>query len=434
MGWGRTAERDLIPMKHLAFTLSLAVAFTASAEPIHEVDPRRAGFTTDGLARLSSTIAAATERRGYLGAVTLIARDGAIVDWRAHGSRDLARREPMKRDAIFRIYSMTKTIATVAALMLVEDGKLALDDPIAKVLPAFDAMRVFIGGTAEAPALRPAATPITLRHLLTHTAGFATGGAGFEEPTRLLERADLHGSRDHADFVRRLARLPLAIDPGKRFAYDGTSLEVVARMIEVASGLSFDAFVTRRVLQPLHMDDTGFTVPVAARHRVVDITMMGADGTLVLERERTATRPGTMLQNYPSAAGGLYSTAPDYLRFCTMLLNGGRSGETMLLRPETVESMMRDQVPDRVVPGNQLIAGETFGLGGSIVVDPSKRGRAGSVGAYGWSGAAATYYTIDRRQRLIAILMLQHVHHADRADLPKIASSFYDAVYGALDR
>ena len=381
---------------------------------------------------------AATDANGYLGAVTLIARRGAVVDWRAYGFRDLARTDPMTKDAIFRIYSMTKPIATAAAMILVEEGRLALDEPIAKQLPEFRAMQVFDGGSADAPKTRPAASPITLRHLLTHTAGFATGGAGFEEPTKLLERADLHGSADLADFSRRVARLPLAIDPARRFAYDGTGIEVVSRLVEAASGMPFDAFVQRRVLAPLGMKDTGFTVPDYRRKRIVDITAMGPEGRLVLDDGRTATRPGEMMQNYASGAGGLYSTASDYLRFCEMLLEGGKlrgpRGDTIILHPKTVETMMRDQLPDGVSPAGQLNGGEGFGFGGSVVIDPSRRDRAGSPGAYGWSGAASTYFTIDPKQGLIAILMMQHVHRANMQDLPKLSARFYDLVYKALDR
>ena len=419
-------------------TLALALGPAWSADLLPIARPETVGVSTDGLERLSSFMRKATDANGYLGAVTLIARRGAVVDWRSYGTRDLARTDPMPKDAIFRIYSMTKTIATVAAMILVEEGRLALDEPIAKHLPEFRAMQVFDGGSADAPKLRPAASPITLRHLLTHTAGFATGGAGFEEPTKLLEQADLHGSADLADFSWRVARLPLAIDPGLRFAYDGTSIEVVSRLVEVASGMPFDAFVQRRVLAPLGMRDTGFTVPADSRDRIVDITAMGPEGRIVLDDGRTARRPGERMQNYASGAGGLYSTAPDYLRFCEMLLEGGKArgqrGDTIILHHETVETMMRDQLSDGVSPAGQLNSGEGFGLGGSVVIDPSRRDRAGSPGAYGWSGAASTYYTIDPKQRLIAILMMQHVHRANAQDLPKLSTRFYDLVYQALDR
>lgn len=424
----------------LSIAASAVAAMRSAVVPssVPVTTPRAAGFSTEGLERLASFMRRSTTSPGYLGAVTLIARDGAIVDWRAYGHRDIARRQPMKKDAIFRVYSMTKTVATVAALMLVDEGKLALDAPIAEHLPEFADTQVLVGGTADAPVLRPAATAITLRHLLTHTAGFATGAPGTEEATRLLARADLHGAADLADFGRRAARVPLGIDPGRSFRYDGTNTEIAARLVEAASGMRFARFVKERILDPLGMRDTGFSVPVERRSRIADLSTPGPDG-LVLHDSPSAQHPGERLQRYDSGAGGLYTTATDYLRLCTMLLDGGRFGGRMLLQPATVQSMMHDQLPADVMPGDQLLGGERFGFGGSVVIDPPRRGRAGSVGAFGWSGAASTYYTIDPSRRVIAILLMQHLPLESAEDpnarnLPKISATFYDLVYQSLDR
>ncbi len=427
---------SLCMLAYVSVSAQAAEAGASIASPLPRTSPDGGGFSAEGLARLASFMRTATTAPGYLGAVTLIARDGKIVDWQAYGHRDLARSEPMTKDTIFRIYSMTKTVATVAALMLVDEGKLALDAPIARYLPEFGAMQVYIGGSADAPVLRPATTPITLRHLLTHTAGFATGGKGYEEPTRILERADLHGAADLAEFAMRTSRLPLAVDPGRRFGYDGTNIEIASRLIEVASDLSFETFVQRRILDPLAMRDTGFSVPAAKRARIAELSTMGVDGRMVLHDGPSAVHPGARLQHYASGAGGLYSTAADYARFCQMLLDGGRLGGRALLESETVRSMMRDQLPSDVNLGRQLIGGERFGFGGSVVVNPTQRDRAGSIGAYGWSGAASTYYTIDPRERLIAILLMQHLPReqtmSGMPDLPKITATFYDLVYQSL--
>ena len=406
--------------------MALLAVFPAAlhAEP-RSVSPQ-------GLARVGSLMHSVTQGDGYPGAVVLMARDGRVVAWDAYGHADIARRVPMRRDAIFRLYSMTKPVATVAALMLVEQGKLALDAPIETVLPEFAQPQVFTGGTADTPVLRAASRSITLRDLLTHTAGFATGGAGIEEATRLLERADLHGSADLADFARRTARLPLASDPGTRFRYDGTNTEVLSRMVEVASGMPFADVLRVRIFEPLGMRDTGFEVPRRQRARVVDLPTRGADATLVRAATRSATQPGVRLQDYTSGAGGLYSTARDYLRFCTMLLDGGRYDGRLLLKPETVAAMMKDQLPAGVSPAPLLDAGESFGFGGYVVVDPSVRPRPGSAGAWGWSGAASTYFTIDRHEGLVAILMMQYVPRDDGNDLPKVSARFYQAAYSGL--
>ncbi len=387
-------------------------------------------LSAERLQRLDGFLEHATDAQGYLGAVSLVSKDGAIVQSQAYGYRDLARTSPMRKDSIFRIYSMTKTVATVAVLMLVEEGKLNLDDPVGKHLPEFSAMQVFIGGSADKPELRPATAKITLRQLLTHTAGFAT--AGNEEATKLLERADLHGSADLAEFSERLSKVPLAVEPGTRFRYDGTQMEVAARIVEVVSGQRFDAFVQQRILAPLRMDDTGFSVATAKRDRIVDITTMGADGKLRLDQGPSALHPGQMLNPYPSGAGGLYSTAPDFMRFCRMLLDGGRLDGVTILNRKTVEQMTVNQLTFLDRPVTQFSDAEGFGLGGSVLLDPAGKGRLGPAGQFGWSGAASTYFSIDPKEKMISILLLQHLPNGAANDLPRISTPFYNLVYRAL--
>lgn len=416
----------------LACCAPLATAPAAVPAPLPESAPEAQGYSGPRLQRLHGFMAETTDARGYLGGVGLIARNGRIVDWRAYGYRDLARSRPLQRDDIFRIYSMSKTVTSVAVLMLMEEGKFALDDPISRYLPGFDAPQVVSGGSAQAPRLRPAARPITIRHLLTHTAGFAAGRPGDEIAQQLLQRADPHGAGDLRGFVERLSRVPLAADPGTRFGYDGAALETLARLVEVASGSNFDAFLQQRVFAPLRMRDTGFQVPAAQRARVVDITTMGEDGRLRLDEGPSAREPGAPLNAYASGAGGLYSTAGDYLRFCQMLLDGGTlDGETLLGR-KTVELMMRNHLTMLNPPVTQFSDAEGFGLGGYVVLDPALRGQPGSVGQFGWSGAASTSYTIDPQERLVAILLLQHLPREDRADLPRVARRFYGLVYQGL--
>ena len=413
--------------------LSLAsVAVAASPSPTNAAgagadSPR---LSAERLQPLDGFLRQATDAQGYLGAVSLVWRDGAIVQSQAYGYRDLARTSPMRKDSIFRIYSMTKTVTTVSALMLVEEGKLDLDDPVEKYLPEFSSMQVFVGGSADKPELRPATAKITLRQLLTHTAGFAT--AGNEEATKLLERADLHGSADLAEFSKRLSQVPLAVEPGTRFRYDGTQMEVAARIVEVVSGQRFDAFVQQRILAPLRMDDTGFSVPSVKRDRVVDITTMGTDGKLRLDQGPSALHPGETLNPYPSGAGGLYSTAADFMRFCRMLINGGTLEGITILDRKTVEQMLTNQLTFLDRPVTQFSDAEGFGLGGSVLLDPAGKGRLGSVGQFGWSGAASTYFSIDPKERVISILLLQHLPNGAANDLPRISTPFYNLVHQML--
>jgi CubicO group peptidase (beta-lactamase class C family) len=408
----------------LLCSLGLVIAgAAAAAEPIE-------GLSIERLERLHGFMRAATDERGYLGAVTLIARNGRIVDWQAYGSQDLARRTPMAKDSIFRIRSMSKPIASVAVLMLMEEGKLTLEDPVARYLPEFADAKVFAGGTADAPTLRAPKRPITIRHLLTHTAGFATG-AGFAEPAKLLERAQVSASPDLATFARRLASVPLATDPGDRFSYDGVGIEALSRLVEVVGGEPFDAFLQRRILDPLKLRDTGFSVPAARRVRIAAVSMVGPRGQLV---SAAAQSPGEPLNAYPSGAGGLYSTAGDYARFCQMLLNGGTLDGATILGRKTVELMMMNHLTQLTPPVNEFSDAEGFGLGGYVVLDVARRGRPGSVGQFGWSGSMSTYFTIDPKEQLTAILMLQHLPHdrAELPELPKLSVRFYNLVYQAL--
>jgi len=405
----------------------------AADMPLLAAAAKDEGFAAERLQRLHAYLHEATGADGYLGAVALVARHGRIVDWQAYGYRDLARREPLRRDDIFRIYSMTKTVTTVAVLMLMEEGKLALDDPLSRYLPGFEHPQVMTGGDAEHPALRPAARPITLHALLTHTAGYPAGLKGDEQAVQRMERIDPHGAKDLRGFAERMSRVPLAADPDVRFGYDGASLELAARVVEVVSGESFEHFLQTRIFEPLAMRDTGFAVPVAKRARVADITAMGKDGKLRIADGPSATRPGAPLNAYASGAGGLYSTAADYARFAQMLLDGGTlDGHTVLGR-KTVELMLRNHLSMLDPPVNQFSAGEGFGLGGYVVLDPARRGQPGSPGQFGWSGAASTYYMIDPREDLLAILLLQHLPREDGGkDLPRLSRGFYALVYQAL--
>jgi len=411
-------------------TTSVAAAPAHSPLPVSPADKQ--GFSEARLDRLGGIMHSVVASGNYLGAVTLIARNGKIVDWRTYGHRDFAQKVPMTRDSIFRIYSMTKTVASVAVLMLMEEGKLTLEDSVEKFLPEFVDLKVFAGGSAEAPQLRPPRRPLTVRHLLTHTGGFATSGGKDDEAAKRFKRFDPHQSPTLTAYTEYVAQQALAVDPGERFSYDGVSLEVLSRLIEVVSGMPFDAFLQQRILAPLKMTDTGFSVLPAKRRRIADMLTTTAEGRPALAATHSALNPGEMLNPYPSGAGGLYSTAGDYLRFCQMLLNGGSLDGVSILGRKTVELMMMNHLAEADIPAGSLRKGEGFGLGGYVVVDVARRGRPGSVGQFGWSGAGSTYFTVDRQEKLIAILLMQHLPQGLPKDPPKISVRFYNAVYQAL--
>lgn len=395
--------------------LLLAWSAAAAAAPAPESEP------DPGWEAVDAQLRAAVAPPGYLGVVAVVAHEGEIRYRRAFGALDLARRRPIAPDAIFRLYSMTKPVVSVAALMLVEDGRLELDAPAARWVPELAALQV-LGADGR---LRAPARPVTVRHLLTHTAGFAVA----EGPAlRARERADPHGADDLAGYVRRLAQAPLAHDPGTVFEYDGAATETLSRVLEVAAGMPLAELLRTRVTGPLGMRDTAFSVPEAERGRVIDLTTLGDDGALRLADGPSARTPGAPLNRYDSGAGGLYGTADDYLRLCRMLLDGGVLDGRRHLREASVRAMTSDQLGGLARPHTQFSVHEGFGLGLAIQHDPAARGRLGAPGQLGWSGAASTHFMIDPQRRLIAILLAQHLPRDVPGDLPRLSVPFYNLV------
>lgn len=381
---------------------------------------------------LDGFLQASTGPGGFPGAVALVEHEGHVAFHGQWGHADIAGTRPMNASNIFRIYSMTKPVTSVAVLMLMEEGKLSLDDPLSRYLPAFADRQVVIGGNVEHPQLAPAPRALTLRHLLTHTSGFAAASDTHLVATKLLTRADVDSATSLEDVAARLATLPLADAPGTHFHYEGSNTELLARVVEVVSGQSFQQFLQQRIFQPLDMRDTGFEVPPAQRARVVDLpTTDDASGKLRVADTVSARTPGARLKGYDSGAGGLYSTAADYMQFARMLVNDGRSGQQQLLSRKTVDLMMSDQLGGFTPAIKSETAGEGFGLGGYVVTQPAYRGKLGSVGQFGWSGAASTYFTIDRSEKLVAILLMQYLPGGE-APLRSPSTRFYNLVYQAI--
>jgi CubicO group peptidase (beta-lactamase class C family) len=315
--------------------------------------------------------------------------------------------------------------------MLMEEGRLLLDDPVSRFIPQFANVQVLEGENATTARLRPAVRPITVRHLLTHTAGFAAGEK-LKGPAvdRMLE-ADLDESSSLEAFAIAVSALPLANDPGTRFTYDGVATEILSRVVEIAAGMPFDEFLRTRLFGPLRMLDTDFTVAREERKRIVEMTSTDAAGRLVIA-DAKQNAAGDSLKRYPSGAGGLYSTAADYARFCQMLLNDGELDGVRILGRKTVELMMANHLTQLSPPVNEFSDAEGFGLGGYVVLDPVRRGLLGSVGQFGWSGAAATWFTIDPQEQLVAILMIQHLPRGLPRDPPRLNRPFNNLVYQAL--
>ncbi len=331
-----------------------------------------------------------------IGAVTLVARDGQILDLQAHGLADRETQRAMTTDTIFRIHSFTKAITSTAALLLHEEGKFQFDDPVSKWIPAFAQLTIKDGA-----GTRPATRPMLVRHLFTHTSGLSYGH------TASLDAGDSAAVAD------AIARTPLEFEPGQGWCY-GVSIDVLGRLVEIWSGQGLDAFFADRIFQPLGLTDTAFFVPPAKRARFATLYVeekgqpnqfrptdtAGASGRPVASAAPTFCMPG----------GGLYSTARDYYRFLQMIQNGGELDGTRLLQPETVALMRTNQVPAEIGWlrfGDEVRDGFGFGYGFNVVAQPSTWDPAARPGEFGWGGAASCHYWMHPEQKLIVITLEQ---------------------------
>ena len=364
------------------------------------------------------------------GIYVVIARHGHIGYERTFGWLDVANREAMPRDAIFRIYSMTKPVIAVGILRLVEDGKLRLDDPVAKYIPSFAGLRVFAGGTADSPILRAPDSPVTVRQLLNHTSGLAYGLTAVPVDT-LFARAKLYdAARTLEQFTDSLARIPLLFSPGTRWSYS-SGIDVAGRVIEVASGQTLDRFLDDQVFRPLGMRDTGFRIRPETRSRLATVYTTAPDGSLTALVGDDLMRMFEPDARFFWGSGGLLSTPDDYLRFTQMLLNGGILGETRILRPESVALMTHNTLPAGLTPVRSGALGDStygFGLGVAVKVDTAGATRPGPIGIFRWSGYLGTYFWIDPANDLIAMIWTQH---SPGSRYP-LEASFQELVYSAI--
>jgi CubicO group peptidase (beta-lactamase class C family) len=378
------------------------------------VTPEDVGFSPVRLRRIGEGMRRYVDEGKIAGAVTLVARHGKVAHVEATGLMDREARRPMERDAIFRIASMTKPITCTAVMMLFEEGRFLLDDPVAEFLPELAQAKVFVRETAEGVDLADLERPITIRHLLMHASGL-TYGFYPDDPVSQIYAREQIGRPDEpmADKIRRLATLPLAHQPGAGWTY-GMSHDVLGRLVEVISGQSFDAFLQQRIFGPLEMTDTGFFVSAHQLDRLAPVYV--SDGRGGLERDLNQS-DRSKPPAYPSPGGGLVSTATDYARFCQMLLNGGVLGKAQILGRKTIELMTAnhwrgDGSP--FLPPSAGLSGYGFGLGMRALVDVGQATTPSSVGEYGWSGAFCTYFWVDPREQLFGVLMVQLSPYSQR--------------------
>jgi CubicO group peptidase (beta-lactamase class C family) len=389
-----------------ALVLTIATAGTVSAQPLPAAPPSDQGFSPERLGRLHAMLDRQVQDGVLSGAISLIARRGRVVDVHVIGQRDRDAGTPMTRDTIVRMYSMTKIVTSVAVMMLVEEGKLKLTDQVGTYWPELAKMSVWQGGTAAKPELAPAKQPITIKHLLTHTSGLVYG-FGNDELSKVYQQAKLYENASIPAFVSAVAKMPLAFEPGERYAY-GFNTDVLGAVVEKVSGIPFERFVVERIATPLGMVDTSFDVPESKRGRLARIDRLEKDRKLArlpeTELAGVYAEPG---RGFAAGGAGLFSTADDFARFGQMLLNGGELGGVRLLGRKTVELMMQnhlDHLPRKTIDSNES---DGFGLGGSVRIDLARGNRLGSVGQFGWAGAATTYINLDPREETLVILVAQ---------------------------
>jgi len=369
--------------------------------------PETVGLSGERLSRIHDAMQLHIDAHDVLGAVTLVARNGQVVWFEAQGLTDIEAKKPMQKNATFRVFSMSKPICGVAILMLLEEGKVRLNDPVSKFIPEFRGSKVAVA--QDRPANAPVSDPpkyytipatreITIQDLLTHVSGLASGGPASAYELRGL--MDVLGRGTLADMMPKFAASPLDFQPGSRWTYSPLAgFDTLGRVVEVASGMSFDQFLKQRIFTPLgmkttafHPGDDGWSSVVTAYHR--------AEGTL-----RKAENPNRLQsKTYFSGAGGLVSTAEEYAQFALMLSAGGQLNGKRLLSPKTVELMSSVFVPD-TLPGRA--PGRGYGLSVEVVNDPVAAGRRVSKGSFGWDGAYGTHFWVDQKEKLIGVMMIQ---------------------------
>lgn len=410
--------------------------------PIEIVAPERAGFSATRLGRIGDLMRRYVDPGKLVGTVSLVSRRGQVVYFDDYGQRDREAGAEMTLDTLFRIYSMTKPITSVAALMLFEEGHYLLDDPIANYLPAFADVQVCAGMDITGMRLVRPERPPTVRDLMRHTAGLSYGW--FQDtPVDQAYRDAQMDQRQYslAEGVDRLAKLPLVYHPGRAWRYSFAT-DVLGRLVEVWSGESLDEFFQRHIFGPLGMNDTAFQVApekidrFATCYTLPDMAGYIADGASAPNRRSLVVQdtPATSQFAKPplflSGGGGLVASAADYLRFCQMLLNGGVLDGTRLLGRKTVELMTMNHLPAELIPIAVSIPdpGAGFGLGVKVLVDQAASGRLGSPGMYGWGGAATTTFWIDPVEELIGIFMTQFMP----SGYYPVTTQFQRTVYQAL--
>lgn len=403
------------------------------------VDPSEAGLSAERLERIPEFFNAYVAGGRLPCCASLVARGGAVAHFSMLGATEMGGSEPIREDTIYRIYSMTKPITTVAAMMLFEEGKLRLDHDVARYIPEFGDVMVYDGGTPEHPKLRAPDRAMQVRDLMTHTSGL-TYAFLQQGPVDAIYRARgfdyTNWKGDLKSFCEALAQAPLVSSPGETWNYSN-STDVLGRIVEVVSGMSLDQFFAMRIFAPLGMNDTGFHAPKEKIDRLMACYWRNplSGETLKVDAGK-AQSPFGRVPNVLSGGGGLVSTIGDYLQFCLMLANGGELNGMRILSPKTLEFMTMNHLP-----GNKTIArmgdktfsetrmeGSGFGLGWAVTTDVAATTQPGSEGTFSWGGMASTFFWIDPVEDLVGIQMTQVMPSGSYPIRPQLQQLVYAAI------
>jgi CubicO group peptidase (beta-lactamase class C family) len=411
------------------------------ATPHHPLDmtvvkPETVGFSSERLERLHTLMQQVVDQKQIAGIVTILARHGKVVDYRTYGYRDLATSAPMAKDVIFRDFSMTKPVTGVAMMILYEQGMWLPSDPISKFIPEFAHLKVYNGVGADGKMLLVDPDhPPTLRELMSHTAGFTYGFFGDSPVDKMYRDANLLGSSNLQDFIDKISKLPLLYQPGQGWTYS-MSMDIEGYIVEKLSGKSLPDFMRGNIYAPLGMRDAGFFVPPDKRDRFTTLYRTGPDGALLADISASRRSGDYDVQpTMPSGGGGMVSTAEDYYRFATMLLNGGELDGKRILSPSTVRLMTSNHVPAELLTGKYGIGAQVmrpgfgYGYNGAVIFDPPEANLPDGKGEYFWDGAAGTWFWVDPANDVVFIGMIQRMLGPASPNLEYESRS---VIYGAL--
>ena len=417
--------RFSIPMAAAFLLLFALAALPLAGELSSTTQPEEVGLSSERLTRINEMMKRHLAAGDFAGGVTLVARKGKIAHLEAHGVMDLESKLPMPKNAVFRIASMTKPVTGVAIMMMMEEGKLRISDPVSKFIPEFKEMKVAVASPAQGPAPAagqgtaaprfytvPAERQITIRDLLTHTSGLASGPMGNSDVRKIARKSN----ETLADYIPRLALTALEFQPGTRWMYSAQAgMDTLGRIVEITSGQPFDQFLRQRVFDPLGMKEISFYPTETLEPRMPTVYQAGAKG---LQKNQN---PNSMSSKvYFMGSGGLITTAEEYAKFGQMLLNGGELNGKRLLSPRTVEYMSAVHIPD-TLPGRAV--GEGFGLSVRVVNHAVAGGIRVSDGSFGWSGVYGTHFWVDPKEEIVAVMMTQTSVAAMRPEFENLVMS-----------